>query len=82
MWFDFLWIRLEVSEPMYNETTKCTGLDTTVLKMETEASVKSICKEPDVSHTNDFNIVTHVLLILYLLIAHVMLLNLLIAIFT
>ena len=67
---------------MYNETTKCTGLDTTVLKMEKEASVKSICEEPDVSHTNDFNIVTHVLLILYLLIAHVMLLNLLIAIFT
>ena len=42
----------------------------------------SICNVPDASHFKDYNTFTQVLLALYLLIAHVMLLNLLIAIFT
>ena len=65
--------------PMYDDSTECKLMNQTVLKMN---GVNSICNEPDVYHSDDYDIFTHALLALYLLIAHVMLLNLLIAIFT
>ena len=64
---------------MFNDSTECALVNKTVLKID---GIKSICNEPDVSHSDDYDIFTHALLALYLLIAHVMLLNLLIAIFT
>ena len=71
--------RMKVSRPMYNTTTECVLDDQTVLNAEGE---ESICNEPDIKQVDAYNSVTHILLALYMVIAHVMLLNLLIAIFT
>ena len=66
-------------KPRYNASTECELIDQSVLDME---GTSSICNEPDVSHTEGYDYVTHAFLALYLLIGNVMLLNLLIAIFT
>ena len=74
--------RLEVKQPMFNDTIECSAVMNNTDLIADAANTSSICLEPDVSHSDDFTIFTHALLVLYMLIAHVMLLNLLIAIFT
>ena len=79
MYGDLQLERIEVSPPMYNATTECGLINKTELL---NGDRNSICNVPDAPHFKDYNTFTQVLLALYLLIAHVMLLNLLIAIFT
>ena len=74
--------RLEVKQPMFNDTIECNAISNDSVLVTDGSNSSSICLEPDVPHFDDFTIFTHTLLVLYLLIAHVMLLNLLIAIFT
>ena len=74
--------RLQVKQPMFNGTMECSAISNNSDFVTDGSNSSSICLEPDVPHFDDFKIFTHTLLVLYLLIAHVMLLNLLIAIFT
>ena len=70
---------MKISRPMYNTSTECVLVDQSVLNAE---GGQSICNEPDIEQADEYGSVSHIFLALYMVIAHVMLLNLLIAVFT